>query len=130
MDAAAIDLSDTQGFWAAPFERRIDAYRTLRDEAPISFHPEPATDRFAEGPGFWAIARHSDVLTVSRSPELFCSGQGAVIRDLPAEYNEFFGSMLAMDDPRHARLRGLVSAGFTPRTMAKIERDTSSTRHR
>lgn len=123
MDAAAINLGDNIGFWAAPLEDRLAAYRTLRDEAPYSFHPEPATDRFPEGPGFWALARHADVLAASKSPELFCSGEGAVIRDLPAEYNEFFGSMLAMDDPRHARLRGLVSAGFTPRTMAKIESD-------
>ena len=123
ISASDIDLSTTEGFWTAPLAERIEAYRVLRDEAPFSFHPEPATERFPEGPGFWAIARHEDVLKASRSPELFCSGQGAVIRDLPTEYNEFFGSMLAMDDPRHARLRGLVSAGFTPRTMAKIEAD-------
>ena len=123
MDPELIDLSDNEGFWAAPFDHRLAAYQTLREKAPISFHPEPATARFPEGPGFWAVARHEDVLTASKSPESFCSGQGAVIRDLPQEYNEFFGSMLAMDDPRHARLRGLVSAGFTPRTMAKIEAD-------
>jgi len=123
MDVGDIDLSDNERFWAAPFEDRLEAYRLLRDEAPYSFHPEPATERFSEGPGYWAIARHADVLAVSKAPELFSSGQGAVIRDLPAEYNEFFGSMLNMDDPRHARLRGLVSAGFTPQTMGKIEAD-------
>jgi cytochrome P450 len=122
MDTVQVDLS-TNEFWAAPLDERLAAYAMLRDEAPVSFHPEPATDRFPEGPGFWAVARHADVLEVSRSPERFCSGKGAVIRDLPPDYDEFFGSMLAMDDPRHARLRGLVSAGFTPRTMAKIEAD-------
>ena len=29
--------------------------------------------------------------------------------------------MIAMDDPRHARLRKIVSAGFTPRMLAKLE---------
>ena len=43
--------------------------------------------------------------------------------DLPPEFNEFFGSMISMDDPRHARLRKLVSAGFTPRMLAKVEDD-------
>ncbi|MEL7156095.1 MAG: cytochrome P450 [Actinomycetota bacterium] len=123
MTATGVDLSTNDGLWAAPLEERGRWYRTLREEAPISFHPEPATERFEEGPGFWALARHADVLRASRSPELFCSGQGAVIRDLPPAYNEFFGSMLAMDDPRHARLRSLVSAGFTPGMMARIEAD-------
>jgi cytochrome P450 len=121
-----IDLSDHEGFWRRPLEERWAAYDLLRREAPISHHPEPATGRFPEGPGFWAVTRHADVLEASRTPELFSSASGTSIRDLPAEYNEFFGSMLNMDDPRHARLRGLVSAGFTPRTMAGIERDLAA----
>jgi len=121
-----IDFSDHDGFWRRPLEERWEAYARLRREAPVSYHPEPATDRFAEGPGFWAVTRHADVLEVSRSPQLFSSASGTSIRDLPAEYNEFFGSMLNMDDPRHARLRGLVSAAFTPRTMARIEADLAA----
>ncbi len=31
--------------------------------------------------------------------------------------------MIAMDDPRHARLRGIVSRGFTPRSLAKLQGD-------
>jgi cytochrome P450 len=121
-----IDFSDHEGFWARPLEERWEAYARLRREAPVSYHPEPATDRFPEGPGFWAVTRHADVLEVSRSAQLFSSASGTSIRDLPAEYNEFFGSMLNMDDPRHARLRGLVSAAFTPRTMARIEADLAA----
>jgi cytochrome P450 len=121
-----IDLSDHEGFWRRPLEQRWAAYERLRREAPVSHHPEPATDRFPEGPGFWAVTRHTDVLEASRNPQSFSSASGTSIRDLPAEYNEFFGSMLNMDDPRHARLRGLVSAGFTPRTMAGIERDLAA----
>ncbi len=30
-------------------------------------------------------------------------------------------SFLAMDDPRHARLRQLVSRGFTPRRVAELD---------
>ncbi|MCC6438873.1 MAG: cytochrome P450 [Acidimicrobiales bacterium] len=118
-----IDFSDHERFWPRPLDERHAAYALLRREEPVSYHPERATARFAEGPGFWALVRHADVLEASRKPDLFSSAQGTSIRDLPDEYNEFFGSMLNMDDPRHARLRGLVSAGFTPRTMAAIERD-------
>lgn len=121
-----IDFSDHEGFWSRPLPERWAAYERLRREAPVSFHPEPATARFAEGPGFFAVTRHADVLEVSRRPDLFSSAQGTSIRDLPLEYNEFFGSMLNMDDPRHARLRGLVSSAFTPRTMARIEADLAA----
>ncbi|MYH87629.1 MAG: cytochrome P450, partial [Acidimicrobiaceae bacterium] len=53
--------------------------------------------------------------------DLCCSGQGTQITDLPTEVNEFLGSMINMDDPRHARLRRLVSRGFTPRMLARVE---------
>src|SRR5690606_16602813 len=53
--------------------------------------------------------------------ELYSSAGGITTIDAPPEFNEFFGSMIAMDDPRHARLRKLVSAGFTPRTMQRLE---------
>jgi cytochrome P450 len=41
--------------------------------------------------------------------------------DLPEEMNEFFGSMINMDNPRHARLRRIVSAAFNPRMIKSIE---------
>ena len=53
---------------------------------------------------------------------MFCSGKGATsIADVPESFNEFFGSMISMDDPRHARLRKIVSAAFTPRMLKKVE---------
>ena len=42
------------------------------------------------------------------------------IPDLPAEALEFFGSFINMDDPRHARQRGIVSRSFTPRQLASV----------
>jgi cytochrome P450 len=36
---------------------------------------------------------------------------------------DFFGSMINMDDPRHARMRRIVARGFTPRMLAKVEQD-------
>src|SRR5437764_13787323 len=74
------------------------------------------------GPGYYAVTKHADVLEVSRQPELFSSAQGATsIVDMPPEMLEFFGSMINLDDPRHARLRRIVSAGFTPRMLKKVE---------
>ena len=61
------------------------------------------------------------MLEVSRTPERFCSGKGTNIPDLPEQFNEFFGSMINMDDPRHGRLRRIVSRGFTPRALGRLE---------
>ncbi|MGH9093806.1 MAG: cytochrome P450, partial [Acidimicrobiales bacterium] len=52
---------------------------------------------------------------------VFCSSQGSTsIPDMPAEAQEFFGSFIAMDDPRHARQRGIVARSFTPRRLAGL----------
>ena len=64
---------------------------------------------------------------MSRNPHLFCSGKGANIGDQPQEMNEFFGSMINMDDPRHFRLRSIVSRGFTPKEITAVE-DTVRTK--
>jgi cytochrome P450 len=40
---------------------------------------------------------------------------------MPQELLEFFGSMINMDDPRHARLRRIVSSAFNPRMVRSVE---------
>jgi cytochrome P450 len=115
-----IHLSDPL-FWIRPLEEREGAFETLRRERPISFHEEPHLEILPKGPGYWSITRHADILEVSKSPELFCSGKGSNIGDLPQGFSEFFGSMINMDDPRHARLRRIVSRGFTPRRVGRVE---------
>jgi cytochrome P450 len=125
-----IKLSD-QAFWLRPLEEREGAFATLRAERPLSFHEEPYLEvlPFPKGPGYWAVTRYADVLEVSRSPEIFCSGRGSNIGDLPPEFAEFFGSMINMDDPRHARLRRIVSRGFTPRMVRWLEEDVQRAAH-
>jgi cytochrome P450 len=68
------------------------------------------------------VTRHADVAEISRHPEIFCSGRGAVsIFDLPPEMVEYFAGMISTDNPRHARLRRIVSAAFNPRRIKAIE---------
>jgi cytochrome P450 len=117
-----IDLSSEQ-FWTAPREWRYGAFRTLRDESPFQFFEEfvPEDSLFPRGPGYRALTRHEDIWHVSRNPQLFCSGNGSNIGDMPVEINEFFGSMINMDDPKHFRLRSIVSKGFTPKEITALE---------
>jgi cytochrome P450 len=87
----------------------------------VKFFPEIPLANFPVGPGYWALTKHDDIWHVSRNPELFCSGKGSNIADLTVELNEFFGSMISMDDPKHVRLRTIVSKGFTPKEITRIE---------
>jgi cytochrome P450 len=120
-----VDLSSID-FWRAPIEDREGAFALLRRERPVSFHEEfdpPPELPLPKGPGYWSITRHADVVDASRRSDVFCSGRGTTIPDLPPELNEFFGSMISMDDPRHGRLRRIVSRGFTPKALAQLEHD-------
>jgi len=73
------------------------------------------------GPGYYVLTRHADVDAASSQPALFCSGEGAVsIADLPEELREFYGSLISMDDPRHAKIRRIVSKAFTPRRLEAL----------
>ncbi len=123
--AESVELG-TLEFWDAPHEQREAAFAALRNKSGLSFQKEfepPPGSPFPRGPGYWAVTRHADILEVSRTPEVYCSGKGTNIPDLPEAFNEFFSSMIAMDDPRHARLRRIVSRGFTPRSLGKLEAD-------
>jgi cytochrome P450 len=110
-------------FWTGDRAARADAWRVLRDTPGLPFYPERtfADSPFQPGPGYYAVTRHEDVWQASRHPELFCSGQGSNIADLSQELNEFYGSMINMDDPKHFRLRSIVSKGFTPKHVAAVE---------
>ena len=124
-----IDFGDLE-FWRRPVEEREGAFATLRAERPVSFHAEPELEFLPKGAGYWAVTRHADILEVSRTPEVYCSGKGVNLTDMPPQLNELFGSMIAMDDPRHARLRRIVSRGFTPRIIQRAEDQVERTARR
>jgi cytochrome P450 len=123
MTAAEVDLSETE-FWGLPLTERAAAFAVLRAQGQPVFFTEPEVPFAEPGAGYYALVRHADVTEASRLPEVFCSGKGATsIADLPVEFNEYFGSMINMDDPRHTRMRRIVSRAFSPRMIAKFEDD-------
>lgn len=87
-------------------------YARLRAEAPVYHNPDL---------DFWALSRHADVREAFRAPDVFSSAKGVSLD--PAAYGPHAYktmSFLAMDDPRHARLRKLVSKGFTSRRVESL----------
>lgn len=94
-------------------------FTTLRREDPVHWTDEP------EGPGFWSITKHADLVAVNRDTEGFSSEVGGVnIAELNVVDSAFDmrGQMMLMTDPpRHTRYRLLVNKGFTPRMIGLIE---------
>ncbi|PWD41601.1 cytochrome [Gordonia paraffinivorans] len=84
-------------------------YARLRAEAPVYYNS--AMD-------FWALASHADVRAGFRDVQRFSNSWG-VSMDPSAYGPDAHKSMsfLAMDDPKHMRIRKLVSKGFTPRRV-------------
>ena len=123
---SAITVDDIQlgsdAFWARPLEERDQAFATLRAQCPVSFHPElNVLEGAPVGPGFWSITRYDDLRSVNRRPGIFSSASGITLNETAPETLEFFGSMIVLDDPRHAKFRLLVQKGFTPKTVAQVE---------
>jgi methyl-branched lipid omega-hydroxylase len=120
VDLDAVDLSD-RDWWAGPPSVRYATFAALRRERPFAFFAEPELPGIPVGPGYWAVTRYADLEAISSQPALFCSGRGAVsIPDVPADLNEFYGSLISMDDPRHAKIRRIVSKAFTPRVLEQL----------
>jgi cholest-4-en-3-one 26-monooxygenase len=104
---------------ADTWEREVphEMLATLRRESPVHWHPEP------DGPGFWAVTKHADVLAVSRDTQTFSSELGCTF--IETQTDEALSTMrltiLNMDPPKHARYRRLVSRGFTPRMIGRLQ---------
>ena len=81
---------------------------TMRDEHPVW------RDRY----GLWHVFRHSDVEAILRDPDTFSSDTARLV---PAAAPVRRGMLTQIDPPEHRSLRRLVSATFTPRTVAGLE---------
>ena len=116
-------------FWGLDDDVRDGAFATLRREAPISFWSAIQLEGFVPGNGHWALTKLDDVHFASRHPEIFSSVPNIVIHDQTPELAEYFGSMIVLDDPRHQRLRSIVSRAFTPKVVARIEASVRERAH-
>jgi cytochrome P450 len=109
-----VDLADSRVYAEGiPY----DAFRKLRERAPVAWHP------YKDGPGFLALTGYDEVYAVSRDSAAWSSEATAVYFDEPGPddiADQRGVMMLTMDPPRHTALRALVSKGFTPRQVAKL----------
>jgi cholest-4-en-3-one 26-monooxygenase len=111
---APVDLSDSRSFVPAVPHAWL---AHLRRHDPVHWQVE------AGGPGFWAVTRYHDCVTVNRDYERFSSAaRGTMPFEMPDEDIAQQGlMMLNMDPPLHTRYRRLVNKGFTPRMVRDLE---------
>ena len=99
----------------------LDQYEYLQNEEPCylqEFSDPLLIDRA------WVVSRHQDIWDVDRNPELYSAARGYVNMWKVTPIDPQYGGMPAMlssDGEDHKRNRGVVSKGFTPKMVAKLE---------
>jgi len=70
---------------------------------------------FDEKNGVWEVFRYDDIVRIERDTETFINAEG-VRPNIPGD-----PGMIYQDGEQHSKQRALVSSGFTPRQMRKME---------
>ena len=100
----------------------------LREAEPIHWVDVPSGCGGFEDKGYWIVTKHADVKQVSKRNDAFSSRQNGAIpvwpKEMKFEQIELQRNvMLNMDAPHHTRLRKIISRGFTPRAIARLEEE-------
>ena len=109
---AALEIIDPK--WYGAHGQPREAWARLRRTAPVAY---------CEPPGmlpFWAVTRYDDIVRLSRDPERFLNAPRLAVfpEEQFATDNFPVRHLLNMDPPEHRHYRRLLSAHFTPRTLA------------
>jgi cytochrome P450 len=122
----AFSLDDLD-WWTRPTAERDAVFAQYRAENPRPYFPELDLTGRPRGRGFTAITKYADVQEISKRPDDFASGSGVNIFDQAESLRAFLGSFIAMDNPEHARLRKIVSRGFTAKNMDLLRDKVAAT---
>jgi cytochrome P450 len=118
-----LDLTKSANFTSGlPFE----AYREMRERAPIAWHPMKGSA------GFWALTSYDLVRQANLDTKTFSSQAGGILaayldeaRRHPLLHRASLDTMICLDAPHHMGLRREHMAWFTPgyvkRLRAKVE---------
>lgn len=113
-----------KSFWAQHQDVRDAAFTRIRAEQPVFWSGPAESDLLPPElnvRGFWSLTTYEDIKFASRNPKIFSSAEGITMEDFAPEMTELAQSFIAMDDPRHAQLRGITMDAFKPGNMRKLE---------
>lgn len=95
-------------------------FARMRAGAPVMWHDEKRIPGY-EGPGFWAVTRHADVMAVNGDPATFSSQRGGILMAVgkpEMRHNLLFrasmDAMINLDGANHLQLRREHMPYFTP----------------
>jgi cytochrome P450 len=115
-DLDAVDVPDRENWEKGPPH---ELFKELRGRCPVHWseiHEYPNED------GFWSLSRADHVREVSLDWETYSSERGGVTgltHVVPLELQQ--SMFIAMDPPKHDRLKMLFQRGFTPKRIAEHE---------
>lgn len=90
--------------------------RWLRQNEPVYRHPEP------EGPGFWAVTRHRDIMSVYADTQSFSSRFGMRLdSDADAVAAVSQRMLIVSDPPDHTHLKRVLQKSFGPAALPRME---------
>ena len=96
-----------------------ELFRELRDEHPVWRHPHTTLTRAPEGMEFWVVLGHPELQALARDWRTFSSLDGASIS--PTGDEQRGHTLVSADPPNHSRMRKLISSGFTPRMIKRLD---------
>ncbi|MUL64932.1 steroid C27-monooxygenase [Mycobacterium sp. CBMA 234] len=120
-----LDLLDaTRNLQGLPVEELAE----LRKSEPVHWVDVPGGTGGFGDKGYWIVTRHEDVKEVSRRNDIFGSSPDGVIPVWPQAMTRDAvdvqrAVMLNMDAPQHTRLRKIISRGFTPRAVGRLQEE-------
>lgn len=102
----------------------FDYYKTLREEAPLSWTPMMRKSR-----GFWSVVRYEDIKSVELAPEIYSSEHGSINMGIPPKHLRFpkklfpaaINNLINLDAPRHMELRVQQKDFFIPKYVATLK---------
>lgn len=98
-----------------------ELFRELRARCPV--HWTPRITQFPEEDGFWSVTTADGIQEVSRDWSTYSSEEGgvALITDSVLPLELMRAMFIAMDPPKHDRVKALFQRGFTPKRIAEHE---------
>ena len=106
----------------------VEELAELRTSEPVHWVDVPGGTGGFGDKGYWLVTKHADVKEVSKRNDLFGSSPDGAIPTWPQGMERSAidlqkAVLLNMDAPQHTRLRKIISRGFTPRAVGRLEEE-------
>jgi cytochrome P450 len=96
-----------------------EIFTDLRRQGPVLKHRAAKVGDRGMSEEFWVLLTHPVVQKANRDWETFSAAEGPSV--LPTPRDGVNNTLVASDPPEHDRLRRLISSGFTPRMVRKLD---------